>query len=252
MYFQEKTQIQAAYETLRRDKVTRAGASAGLSFGLLLRATDIFVELNKPKYNDPCNPFRFKRIFSWTNAENITIHSWLDFSNPWYTDGQIVGDWSRDFEAMDQQYMLTFHAIATSLNLQLSASDPLHFWKTLRAFPDTSAVVEGNNAAAGTGCECTGFVPDIIGLSSVCAGDTSSPDQVMKCCTNFISEAKHLCTAVWLSNSPMFQAITNRLLLTCETSLDSACLPANLNFSNKPGSQGAHQNFQRSKSQHRS
>jgi hypothetical protein len=66
---------------------------------------NILVEINKEKFHKPDDDYRFKKVFTWTNALERTMKKYMDTDNNYKTDGQIVGapltEWAGDSQLGD-------------------------------------------------------------------------------------------------------------------------------------------------------
>lgn len=81
--------INAFYEKFKKDQMTRTVMHHGHAANI---DEDVLVEINKSLYHHKTDPYRFKKVFTWTNNRSATMEYYINPGHPYHTDGQIVGD----------------------------------------------------------------------------------------------------------------------------------------------------------------
>ena len=81
--------IQKLWDIFKRDKIVRSVVHHGHAGNI---DHDVLIELNTATYHQKSDPYRFKKVFSWTIDLSSGMDYYVNPANPWHTDGLIVGD----------------------------------------------------------------------------------------------------------------------------------------------------------------
>jgi hypothetical protein len=85
----EEAWISAFYKKFKKDGVVRTVMHHGHAINI---DEGVLVEINKPAFHAQADPFRFKKVFTWTNETTSTMEQYVNPANAYHTDGQIVGN----------------------------------------------------------------------------------------------------------------------------------------------------------------
>jgi hypothetical protein len=113
------------YSKLKQDKVPRAVVHHGHSTNI---DEDILIEINKPIYHNTADPYRLKKVLTWTNTHQSTMEDYINPAHAYHTDGQIVGrfafEWAAGYGDLDD----FDKAVATFSSTQRKAVRSDDFW----------------------------------------------------------------------------------------------------------------------------
>ncbi len=128
VWFSDIRPVKPTYDLFKRDQITRVIAHAGNPIDI---PDDVLTAINESGYLDPADAYRFKQLFSWTNMREATMKAYVNPSNSYHTDGQIIGSAFRDWETGYFSDIIDFsNAVAEfKASQQLAVRSVDKFWK---------------------------------------------------------------------------------------------------------------------------
>jgi hypothetical protein len=117
--------ISAFYSKFKKDGVIRTVMHHGHAANI---DENVLVEINKPAFHAQADPFRFKKVFTWTNAKSATMEQYINPANAYHTDGQIVGSPLTQWQGYFGELQDFDNAIATFKSTQRKAVRSDNFW----------------------------------------------------------------------------------------------------------------------------
>jgi Ca2+-binding RTX toxin-like protein len=84
-----KLEVDQMYAIFKADKITNTVVHHGHAANI---DEDILELINKPEYHQADDPYRFKKVFTWTTALKSSMKEYINPSNAYHTEGQIVGN----------------------------------------------------------------------------------------------------------------------------------------------------------------
>jgi hypothetical protein len=117
--------ISTFYNKLKQDRVVRTVMHHGHAVNI---DENVLIEINKPAYHAQADPFRFKKVFTWTNALSSTMADYINPAHAYHTDGQIVGSPTSQWQGYFGELQDFDNAIATCSATQRKAVRSDNFW----------------------------------------------------------------------------------------------------------------------------
>lgn len=85
-----QSNVQEIYDYFKQKGFKRGGINHGHSIDI---NEEILTTANNLAYHQSNDPYRFKKVFTWTNRNQSSMQDYIDPSHSYHTDGQIVGEW---------------------------------------------------------------------------------------------------------------------------------------------------------------
>ncbi len=114
------------YNFFKDENFTRGVANHGHSVEI---DEDILAKANETRFNLPLDIFRFKRVFTWTNAEEDSMKDYMHPNNAHYTSGQIVGQYHSQWNYKSDTYWDKFVAAVDSFSTEKLATKDDDHWR---------------------------------------------------------------------------------------------------------------------------
>ncbi len=124
----KKEDVRRVYDYFKKKGFKRGTINHGDS---LIIKSSFLCEANDARFNVPNDPYRFKQVYTWTTKLKKEMVKYMDTSACVYSNGQIFGEWNREWKEGDDVIWTTFEdAIKASETERLATSadnDPFGF-----------------------------------------------------------------------------------------------------------------------------
>ena len=88
VWIEDEDEVSQIHAKFKADQVTNSVVHHGHALNI---DEDILEVINQSQYHQADDPYRFKKVFTWTNGLKSTMKEYIDPSNAYHTQGQIVG-----------------------------------------------------------------------------------------------------------------------------------------------------------------
>ncbi len=171
-WMKDVADVDRFYQVMKRDRIERNTVEQGHAFDI---SETVLTEINQPKYHSISDPYRFKKVFTWTLGLQSSMEDYLDPDHSYRTDGQLVGSGTSEYLPHYDDLDDFTGAVATFSATRRVAdrTDLGSFWERGVSDQVMGDLIYVNNAGAGavrTGAKHSPFATMPAGLAATVNG----------------------------------------------------------------------------------
>lgn len=171
-WIKDPAEVERFYQIMKRDQIERNTVEHGHALDI---NETILTLINQPFYHDISDPYRFKKVFTWTQGLQASMEDYMNPAHSYHTDGQLVGSATSEYLPHYGDLEDFEGAIATFSNTQRKADrlDLRSFWERSGSDYVSGRLIYVSNIRAGavkTGALYSPFSTVPAGITAAASG----------------------------------------------------------------------------------
>jgi len=147
-WVKDVAEVNRFYQIMKRDQIERNTVEHGHAVNI---DEEVLTEINQTQYHDISDPYRFKKVFTWTQGLQASMEDYVNPAHSYHTDGQLVGSATSEYLPHYDDLDDFDGAIAAFSGTQRKADrlDFQSFWERSGSDYVSGKLIYVNNTGAG-------------------------------------------------------------------------------------------------------